>query len=70
MSRKEEKKLPAYMREQGNRQAKEPRKRKITFSFSQHLEGTGGQSGLYTLLIVPKPGLYYLVLKRFKYPLF
>lgn len=63
MSRKEEKKLPAYMREQGNRQAKEPRKRKITFSFSQQIDGTGGQS----IRAWEEDGLLAILIERLKF---
>ncbi|SHK82957.1 hypothetical protein SAMN05444266_101285 [Chitinophaga jiangningensis] len=44
MSKKEGKKLPKYLREQGDLGIKEPKKRKITFSLTRHIAGPPGQS--------------------------
>jgi|SRR6185437_1418158 len=41
MNKKKERKDPAYLREQGNREARGAKQRKITFSFIKHIKGEG-----------------------------
>lgn len=41
MPKKNQKKLPAYLREQGNRGAVGDKQRNITFSFSKHIKAEG-----------------------------
>jgi hypothetical protein len=38
---KKERKDPAYLREQGNREARGAKQRKITFSLTKHIKGEG-----------------------------
>jgi hypothetical protein len=41
MSNKSERRDPAYLREQGQKQARGPKQRNITFSFSKHIHTQG-----------------------------
>jgi len=59
---KKERKDPAYLREQGKRQANTPKRRKITFSLTKHLPNQG-----QTIEDWDKLGLLVLLYNRLKF---
>lgn len=63
MSPKKERKDPAYIREQGNKEAKGNKQRKITFSLSKHIPNVGGQ----TIEDWDSSGLMVLLFNRLKF---
>jgi hypothetical protein len=62
MSKNRERNDPAYLREQGKRQAREAKQRKITFSFIHHIKAEG-----QTMAEWEECGLLAQLIERTKY---